>query len=88
MRLLFYMTPVLYPSTRVIDALDEHEGLAWVEHLYFLNPFVAVIDLYRCGAVGADEFPGWDNIGISLAVSARPRSSSASRSSGASRAPS
>ena len=69
MRLLFYMTPVLYPSSEVQTALAEHEGLAWVEHLYFLNPFVAVVDLYRSALFGAETFPGWDKIGISIAVS-------------------
>jgi ABC-2 type transport system permease protein len=66
-RLLFYMTPILYGSSRVTDQL-EAEGLNWINHLYFLNPFVAVIDLYRA-ALSSNPLPSWQDVGISLTVS-------------------
>ena len=66
-RLLFYMTPVLYGSSRVTDQLDK-EGLTLISHLYFLNPFVAVIDLYR-SALSSNPLPSWQDCALSLTVS-------------------
>lgn len=68
LRLLFYMTPVLYPSSQVIRALESHPQLEWIGKAYFLNPFVTVIDLYRC-ALWSDQFPGWGHIALASAVS-------------------
>jgi ABC-2 type transport system permease protein len=66
-RLLFYMTPVLYGSSRVTDQFDK-EGLTVISHLYFLNPFVAVIDLYR-SALYSNPLPSWQDVGLSVGVS-------------------
>jgi ABC-2 type transport system permease protein len=67
MRLLFYMTPILYPSSRVIDELKNNPDLSWLVQVYFLNPFVTIIDLYRC-ALWSDEFPGWTHVGTASAI--------------------
>lgn len=68
MRLLFYMTPVLYPSERVTEALAGNDSLAWVADVYFLNPFVTVLDLYRT-AIYDSLFPGWTAVAIASGVS-------------------
>lgn len=68
MRLLFYMTPVLYPSSRVLSAFDDYPEFAWIGKVYFLNPFVVVMDLYR-SALWTDQFPGWGYIAVAAAVS-------------------
>jgi ABC-2 type transport system permease protein len=67
MRLLFYMTPILYPSSRVTDELAGNPNLDWLVEVYFLNPFVTIIDLYRT-ALWSEEFPGWDHVATTSGI--------------------
>lgn len=59
LRALFYLSPILYPLTTVMES-----GVAYpFKVLYRLNPMVGILELYR--AVWYPEsFQGWANVGI------------------------
>lgn len=44
MRLMFYGAPVIYPLSKVMDALENHQ---WAQYVYLSNPFVTVMQLHR-----------------------------------------
>lgn len=59
MRILFYMSPVIYSVQNVPPRLLG---------LYSLNPMAGIIDLYRA-ALFPEEFVGWWIVGVSALVS-------------------
>ena len=59
-RLLFYTTPILYD----VQLLYERFGPKW-SHLYELNPFVGIFELYHAVWFG-DRFAGWTPVYISM----------------------
>jgi lipopolysaccharide transport system permease protein len=50
-----FVTPVIYPMSRVTDWLTAHGLPAW---LYGLNPMVGVVQGFRWALLGAVPFPG------------------------------
>ncbi|MGH8793899.1 MAG: ABC transporter permease [Stackebrandtia sp.] len=44
MRVMFYAAPVIYPLSKVMDALEKYD---WAQYLYMANPFVTVMQLHR-----------------------------------------
>jgi ABC-2 type transport system permease protein len=66
-RVLFYMCPVLYGAHAV---LDNPNIPGWVKQIYEMNPFTAILSLYR-GAIFPDQHASWELIlhgGISCVV--------------------
>ncbi|MBA2769514.1 MAG: ABC transporter permease [Sporichthyaceae bacterium] len=60
MRLLFFLSPVVYGVHDVQDRLGD--GLSG---LYVINPFAGLLDLYRT-AFFAEEWAGWAPLGVSV----------------------
>jgi ABC-2 type transport system permease protein len=58
-RMLFYLTPVIYG----VHNVPEH--LRWV---FALNPFAGIIDLYRA-ALFPEQFVGWGAVGTAAVIS-------------------
>ncbi|WP_233163000.1 ABC transporter permease [Glycomyces salinus] len=60
MRVLFYSSAIIYPLSRVSDAM-EHHHLEWVYTAFTYSPLVVLFQLHR--AVWIPELaPGWDQI--------------------------
>lgn len=54
-RMLFYASPIIYPISRVTDALENH---AWALYTYLANPMVGLLGMHR--AAWIPEFaPEW-----------------------------
>lgn len=62
LRLMFYFSPVIYG---VHDVQQRLGGV--VADLYILNPLAGIFDLYRT-AFFADNWAGWNAVGISAAI--------------------
>lgn len=58
----FFMTPVIYPMTIVID-----DSPAWVSQAFFLNPMTGIVTAYRVSLLSA-EHPGVWYMVLSLEV--------------------
>jgi ABC-2 type transport system permease protein len=63
MRVLFYLSPIIYGVRDVQDRAPD-----WVQTVYVLNPLAGTFDLYRA-ALFPDFFAGWWVVGVSAAVS-------------------
>lgn len=64
LRLLFYLSPVIYGVHDVRQRLDGDLGSV-VADLYVLNPFAGILDLYRT-AFFPDQWSGWPALGVSV----------------------
>lgn len=61
---LFWLTPILYPSTLVID-----EGAFWLRTIIMdLNPFFYLVELSRSVILGTEYF-SWSIMGLSFLIS-------------------
>lgn len=63
MRLLFYLSPVIYGTHDVTKRLGHT-----ISHIYVLNPLAGIFDLYRTSFFD-DQWAGWRAVGISSAIS-------------------
>ena len=63
MRVLFYLSPIIYGVRDVQERAPE-----WVGQLYVLNPLAGTFDLYRA-AFFPDFFVGWTEVVIAAVVS-------------------
>ena len=67
MRVLFYSSAIIYPLSRVLEAMQHHD-LEWVYTAFTYFPLVVLFQLHR--AVWIPELaPGWDQIGIAFGIS-------------------
>jgi lipopolysaccharide transport system permease protein len=57
----FFLTPVIYDPSRVVDNFPE-----WVHYLFFANPMTGIVTSYRMALLGADN-PGLHLLGLSFA---------------------
>ena len=64
LRLLFYLSPVIYGVHDVRQRLDGQLG-GVVADVYVLNPFAGILDLYRT-AFFPGEWSGWPALGVSV----------------------
>jgi ABC-2 type transport system permease protein len=63
MRVLFYLSPIVY-GVRDVEAKTPE----WVSSLYVLNPLAGIFDLYRASFF-PNFFVGWTEVGIAAVVS-------------------
>ena len=64
-RMLFFMSPVLYPASRILDAERIPQS---VKDLYMLNPLAIIIEWARDLLMEAISIDSYDLITLSLAV--------------------
>lgn len=64
LRLMFYLSPVIYGVHDVRQRLDGSLGSV-VADLYVLNPFAGILDLYRT-AFFAEYWSGWPALAVSV----------------------
>lgn len=57
MRAMFYLSPVVYPLSRVLESDLPY----WARSVYQLNPLVGILSLYR-SAFFADQFPSTNSL--------------------------
>jgi ABC-2 type transport system permease protein len=65
LRILFYLSPVIYG---VRDVQDSPNIPDWVATVYLLNPLAGVFDLYRA-AFFPEFFVGWTEVAVAAIVS-------------------
>jgi ABC-type polysaccharide/polyol phosphate export permease len=65
LRLLFYFSPIIYGLS---DVTSGKRNLGFLAHLYILNPFAGILDLYRT-AFFPEEFAGWTPVAVAAVVS-------------------
>ncbi|WP_255343567.1 ABC transporter permease [Glycomyces sp. NRRL B-16210] len=65
MRLLFYASAIIYPITKVQDALENHP---LIYDIYSVNPLIGIFSMHR--AVFIPEFaPSWFQLGTAVGIS-------------------
>ena len=62
MRLLFYLSPVIYGTHDVARRLGDT-----IAGIYILNPFAGIFDLYRASFF-PDQWAGWDAVAVSAVI--------------------
>jgi ABC-2 type transport system permease protein len=62
LRVLFYLSPVLYGVRDVKERAPE-----WLAPLYVLNPLAGIFDLYRA-ALFPEFFSGWGEVAVSAGI--------------------
>jgi ABC-2 type transport system permease protein len=68
LRLLFYLSPVIYGIGDVSSRLENRgSDLLWMADLLPLNPLAGIFDLYRV-AFFPDSWAGWGPLAVSIAA--------------------